>query len=1106
MCGTDAPVLALQHVVASDLQHCSTRLARSFAQQTRDVRGGFVVVRETYLRSDIVPPPVLASRGKVWLVPTASTLDRYLDVLDIVQLDDVVILGSVLARLKAMGFSKTLRRVGEALASAHKRWVLFLDEFCAAIPRRRAGGVGGGVALWTVQWLAQSLGALSVVVLSENDDFRAQVAALGVQAHGCASFVRLLCAPGTALHLVPPDVYAKAVAVCDSTAAPASARLEAFWTPFQLEQNASALVRGRLTVTHRHGGSDESRVAHLVLCTKEARGRAMHGDVVYADPVRKRVVGVVERNARPLVATLTVAEAERVAATSAAAAQWVVVAPMDARLPLMRVKTRLAGALVGARFVCKVDEWPDDSAHPSAHYLGALGPAMDLETESSALLIETGLDGHAKPFAALALACLPPADFVPDLDTSHREDARALDVVSIDPVGCQDIDDALSLRALPGGDMELGVHIADVAFFVAEGSALDQEARARATSVYLEDRRLDMLPARLCEDLASLRPGVPRFALSVFWRVSRDGAMVDAAPMRVGRTLIQSRYALSYEQAQRMADAKDPGVSERAGKGWTGRAVRPEDVAWLREAVRGLMRVAQRRKASRVRGVALEAGGEFAFDLDAARNPVAVHGHDALEVHDTIAELMIVANEAVAARLLDRLPSCALIRHHPPASEDRFAAVKEFCDAKGVRFVCATNKDVADSLRRARAALDKDSMAFLDNSVTRAMSEAQYAAGGAAGTHFHYGLGLDTYTHFTSPIRRYADLVVARQLLHTLAPGASGASGASATEPVLEAVPEPTLAELDLGDDFSWADVLGGETATPASPAKPAAAAATTPPSLTASVPPLPDYLNPLVVSDMCAHMNVQHRAAKDASARSQELFFSLFFKDHPMANAAAVVADVEPLTCFLPDFALTLPLRVHACEVDGDMATVRTSAAGAARVLRKLDAVRVHVTCPFDPGLPPPRPPRPQLALLDASAAADSVSAVRAPPMALRSSAQLAVPTTTSSLDGAVLAPRTVRAKARPSKETCVRKGPGRVVYGDYAPDASAVAAASIKPWDEDEEDATDAAAAGGLSASRASAADLRRAEKEATARVQKLLDKKYDARVKQRMKKEKG
>lgn len=230
-----------------------------------------------------------------------------------------------------------------------------------------------------------------------------------------------------------------------------------------------------------------------------------------------RVVGVTKRNWRYYVGHV---DPSSVSARGRSQ-QAVFVLPMDKKIPKIRIRTRQASELVGQRVVVSIDSWDRTSRYPVGHFVRALGELESKQAETEALLLEW--DVQYRPFPQTVLDCLPKEGHewrVPEKSSplwKGRKDFRDLLVCSIDPPGCQDIDDALHARPLPNGNFECGVHIADVSHFVKPNNAMDLEAAARGTTVYLVDKRIDMLPMLLGTDLCSLKPYVERFAFSTIW-------------------------------------------------------------------------------------------------------------------------------------------------------------------------------------------------------------------------------------------------------------------------------------------------------------------------------------------------------------------------------------------------------------------------------------------------------------------------------------------------------------------------------------------------------------------------------------------------------------
>jgi exosome complex exonuclease DIS3/RRP44 len=415
--------------------------------------------------------------------------------------------------------------------------------------------------------------------------------------------------------------------------------------------------------------------------------------------------------------------------------------PLDRRFPRVIVEKRVKDT--DTRVVVKIDGWDASSKFPRGHFVAELGKRGDKATETTCILRELGV--AAGPFSARAMGCLPPPDFDVEADAlrSSREDLRASVICSIDPPGCRDIDDALSCT-FDEGVYKVGVHIADVTRFVASGSALDDEARRRGTSTYLVDRRLDMLPVLLTADLCSLRAHVDRLAFSAFIDVDEDGTILET---RYARTVVRSRAALTYEQAQRMIDAQDD-----------------SDVG---ASVRRLCTLARVLRRNRIeKGALALASPEVKFKLDREDQPTDVSSYQLYEANKVVEEFMLLANVCVASTLAERFPALALLRRHPAPPLERFSDFLEHASRKGFQIDASSSKNLADSLDAATDPSDPELNTLLRIAATRCMAPAAYfcCRDEQGEQRRHYGLAAPLYTHFTSPIRRYADVVVHRLL------------------------------------------------------------------------------------------------------------------------------------------------------------------------------------------------------------------------------------------------------------------------------------------------------------------------------------------------------
>ncbi|CAB9502478.1 complex exonuclease RRP44 homolog A [Seminavis robusta] len=428
--------------------------------------------------------------------------------------------------------------------------------------------------------------------------------------------------------------------------------------------------------------------------------------------------------------------------------------PVDAKVPPLLIRTTQRDRWIGQRLVVTLDSWPALSPLPCGHYTKTLGKIGDKSVETQVLLLQHHIPHEA--FPASVLACLPPADydlqqdFQATQDKDRRVDLRHLPILSIDPPGCTDIDDALHCYKMDNGNFQVGVHIADVGHYVKAGTAMDLEAANRATSTYLVDRRLDMLPSLLSTDLCSLRANVDRFAFSVLWEVTPDAQIVN---VDFQKTLIHSIAALTYQEAQTMIDMPDTPENRK-----------DKQVA----AVKGLAQLARLFAKRRIDAGALTLASpevKFVFDSESL-NPTDVKAYAMLEANDLVMEFMLLANVTVGKKILRHYPTLSVLRRHPAPSRARFDDLISKAKSRGFELTIEDSKQLADSLDAAVIESDPYFNKLLRICATRCLSPAQYFCSGEyrPTEWHHYGLAAPVYTHFTSPIRRYADVCVHRLL------------------------------------------------------------------------------------------------------------------------------------------------------------------------------------------------------------------------------------------------------------------------------------------------------------------------------------------------------
>ncbi|KEG08632.1 putative mitochondrial exoribonuclease DSS-1 [Trypanosoma grayi] len=465
-----------------------------------------------------------------------------------------------------------------------------------------------------------------------------------------------------------------------------------------------------------------------------------------------RVVSILSMQRRPFCGSIDVEELKRLAASpgSAVGVVSVLFQPKDNRIPRIRISTKHVGDLKDKRLSVIIDDWQEYSSFPVGHYVEVLGTIGDKDTEAKVILLENDIPHY--DFSDAVYDCLPKGEWsVSEEELQRRLDLRDLCVVSVDPLGCRDIDDALHCRVVNGNHLEVGVHIADVTHFLHEHAAMDEEAAKRSTSVYLVDRRINMLPQLLTENLCSIVANEDRYAFTIMWEFDEN---LNVVRDYFGKTVIRSRAALYYGDAQRMIDD-------------------PDDTSEIAVSLRHLMRLSRHFKAVREKdGALFLASQEFKFKVDNDHvNPTDMQAYQTFEANSMIEEWMLFANAAAARKVYASYPRWTLLRRHQAPAENAFDALNEALQRKiGVRLDDASSLALNNSLS---LCVDNDD-AYFNNLirilVTRCLRQAQYfSSSEVSQDEFqHFGLAMPIYTHFTSPIRRYADVIVHRQLAAAL--------------------------------------------------------------------------------------------------------------------------------------------------------------------------------------------------------------------------------------------------------------------------------------------------------------------------------------------------
>lgn len=411
-------------------------------------------------------------------------------------------------------------------------------------------------------------------------------------------------------------------------------------------------------------------------------------------------------------------------------------------------KDKLKGGKDGDKAVVRITEWPEDAKNPFGEVIDILGKAGENTTEMHAILAEYGLPYHY-PQNVEAAAEKISAEITPE-DYAEREDCRDVTTFTIDPKDAKDFDDALSIRQLKPGLWEVGVHIADVSHYVKEGSVIDKEAVKRATSVYLVDRTIPMLPERLCNFICSLRPDEEKLAYSVIFTMNEKAEVKD---YRIRHTVIKSNRRFTYEEAQ---DIIETGNGE------------------YKEEILELNKLAQILRERRMANGSINFDRcEVKFEIDENGKPLSVYFKESKEANKLIEEFMLLANRTVAEHIgkvpKNKKPKVFPYRIHDLPDPDKLENLSQFIARFGYKIrTGGTKTEVSKSINRLLNDIEgKKEQNLIETVSLRAMQKARYSIHNIG----HYGLAFDYYTHFTSPIRRYPDLMVHRLLTRYLAGG-----------------------------------------------------------------------------------------------------------------------------------------------------------------------------------------------------------------------------------------------------------------------------------------------------------------------------------------------
>ena len=408
-------------------------------------------------------------------------------------------------------------------------------------------------------------------------------------------------------------------------------------------------------------------------------------------------------------------------------------------------KEKLKGGKDGEKAVVKITEWPEQAKNPFGEVIDVLGAAGDNNTEMHAILAEYGLP-YTYPAAVEAAADKLSAEITPE-DYAEREDFREVTTFTIDPKDAKDFDDALSIRQIKPGLWEVGVHIADVSHYVKEGGIIDKEAVKRATSVYLVARTIPMLPERLCNFICSLRPNEEKLAYSVIFDMNEKAEVKD---YRIKHTVIKSDRRFTYEEAQNIIET---------GEGD------------FKDEILQLNKLAQILREKRLSAGAIDFDRcEVKFEIDEKGKPLSVYFKVSKEANKLIEEFMLLANRTVAEHIgkvpKNKKAKVFPYRIHDLPDPDKLDNLNQFIARFGYKIRTGGSKvEVSKSINKLlKEVHGKGEQNLVETVSLRSMQKARYSIYNIG----HYGLAFDYYTHFTSPIRRYPDLMVHRLLTRYL--------------------------------------------------------------------------------------------------------------------------------------------------------------------------------------------------------------------------------------------------------------------------------------------------------------------------------------------------